>query len=225
MHRIAVSTVLIVSLLACSVSAVGAQEDQPAHTPAPDAKDLFCVRASDEVEASRLGEAVVAEAVTITVVPDAACAPNAALSTLSDAEHFGVFMGHVLDTIPTLMALRNEPRTVPQPGPAETWLADLAADPDAMAAYVASLDRLVAMMDDELAWLAAHPPRPCWAGVHAAWQAWYEQSAAATRSLARALRAQDVDLLIEANADIKALEASGYPDVYSLGQTCWPLSG
>ena len=222
MPRIAVSTILVVGLFAGSATGVAAQEDQAGHTPAPDAEDLFCVRASDEVEADRLGEAVAAETVTITVVPDAACAPDAALS---DAEHFGVFMGHVLDTIPTLTALRNEPRTVPEPGPADTWLADLAADPDVMAAYVAFADRLVAIMDDELGWLDAHPPRPCWAAVHEAWQVWFEQSAVATRTLATALRVQDVDLLIEANAGINALEASGYPDVYSLGQTCWPLSG
>ena len=225
MSKIAVSTILAAGLFVGSASGVVAQEDQAGHTPAPDAEGLFCVRASDPVEAGRLPEAIVAGTVTITVVPDAACAPEAELAALSDAEHFGAFMGHVLDTIPTLTALRNEPRTVPEPGPASTWLAELASDPDAMAAYVAFADRLVAIMDDELAWLEAHPPRPCWAAVHEGWQAWFEQSAVATRSLATALRAQDVDLLIEANADIQALEASGYPDVYSLGQTCWPLSG
>ncbi len=55
------------------------EEGGSGQVPDLDTGDLFCVRASDEVEADRLQEAVVAEAVTITVVARAECVPDAAL--------------------------------------------------------------------------------------------------------------------------------------------------
>jgi hypothetical protein len=216
-------SIVAIGLLAGSAIGVLAQEQGSGQVRAGDAKDLHCVRTSTEVEAERLHEAVVAEAVTITVVPDAECAPDDALDALSDAEHFGAFSGHALDVISSVTAIRAEPRTVPQAEDAETWLAELAADPDAMAANLALFDRLVAFLEDELAWLEAHPPRPCWAGGHEAWRDWSSKLATNSRSFSTALRAQDVGLLVQANADLKAIQASEAPDIFSLGRTCWAL--
>jgi len=223
MSRTGVSTILAIGLLAGSEIGVVAQEDGSGQVFALGTGDLFCVHASDEVEADRLQEAVVAEAVTITVVPEAECAPDAALDVLSDAEHFGVFMGHTLGVLSSMAAIQAEPRPVSQAEDVEAWLAELAADPDAMAATLTHFDRTVAFLEGELAWLEAHPPRPCWAGGHEAWRGWSDQMADHARSWSTALRAQDVGLLIQANADLKAIQAGEAPDVFSLGQTCWPL--
>lgn len=213
--------ILVCGLLAASSVGVVAQEDGPGPTSAQGQSDLYCVRVSGEVEAERLHGAIVAEAVTITVVPDAECVPDAALDMLSDAEHFGVFMGHVLETIPTMMALRDEPRMIPEGAPARAWLAELSADPAALAAYVASSDRLVALLEDEIAWLEAHPPRTCWATVHKAFGDWYEEIAAVMRSNSTAVRTQDAELLGRTYVDLQALDARDPPDINSSGQTCW----
>lgn len=163
--KAALGAILACGLLAGSAVRGAAQEDVPGPTSAHGTSDLYCVRISGEVEAERLPEAVVAGAVTITVVAVAECAPDEALAALSDAEHFGAFMGHVLETIPTMTALRDEPRMIPKGAPAHAWLAELSADPAALEAYVASSDRLVALLEDEIAWLDAHPPQSCWAAV------------------------------------------------------------
>ena len=224
MPKTGISAVLIIGLLAGSAIGVVAQEDGSGPVLALDTGDLFCVLASDEVEADRLHEAIVAEAVTITVVPKAECAPDAALDAPSDAEHFGVFMGHVLETIPTMTALRDEPRMIPEGAPARTWLAELAADPAVLEAYVASSDRLVALLEDEIAWLEAHPSRSCWAVVHEAFGDWYGEITAVMRSMSTAIRTQDAELLGRTYVDLRALDARNPPDINSLGQTCWDFA-
>jgi len=224
MPKTGISAILVIGLLAGSVIGVVAQEDGSGQALAPDTGDLFCVRASGEVGAERLNEAVVAAEVTVTVVPDAECAPDTALDALSDGEHFGVFLGHFVDLVPSATAILDAWATVPQIGgraDLETWLADLAADPDVMAATLANLDRFVAWVDDELAWLEAHPPRPCYAGFHEAWRGWLDQAAAITRSFTLALRTQDVELLTRVMADIEAFDAITIPDMSS--QTCWNM--
>lgn len=219
--RAGLGAILVCGLLASLAFRVAAQDDGPGPTSVQDPSDLYCMRVSEEVAAERLHEAVVAGAVTITVVPDAECAPDAALDALSNAEHFGVFMGHVLETIPTLTALRDEPRMIPEGAPARAWLAELSADPAALEAYVASSDRLVALLEDEIAWLEAHPPRTCWATVHKAFGDWYEEIAAVMRSNSTAVRTQDAELLGRTYVDLQALDARDPPDINTLGQTCW----
>jgi hypothetical protein len=224
MSKTYICAILVIGLLAGSAIGVVAQEEGSGQVLTPDTGDLFCVRASEQVEAERLQESVVAEAVTITVMPDAECASGAALDALSDAEHFGVYMGHMLDTALSVMAIGDELTTLPEvEGDVETWLTETVADSDTMAEVLAVFGRFVAVVDDELAWLEAHPPRPCYAGLHEAWRDWLDQGAAVFASVTTALRAQDVESLIQASADMQVFEISGLPDLDMSSQTCWPV--
>jgi hypothetical protein len=91
-------------------------------------------------------------------------------------------------------------------------------------AYVASSDRLVALLEHEIAWLDAHPPRSCWAAVHEAFGDWYEEIAAVMRSVSTAIRTQDAELLGRTYVDLQALDARNPADINSLGQTCWEFA-
>jgi hypothetical protein len=211
-----ISAALVTGLTATLIAAPVAGQEQTE----------LCLTVSVGEDAGLGSPVMVRDGITsglIEVVSVDECTQDAALDALSDAEHFGVFMGHALGVLSSMTAMRAELRMIPQAADAETWLAELAGDPDAMAAYVAQFDRTVAFLEDEVAWLEAHPPRPCWAESHEAWRDRTNNLAANGRIFSTALRAQDVGLLVQANADLQAIKAGEWPDLFSLGQACWPL--
>lgn len=159
---------------------------------------------------------------------DAGTAPDVSLDALSDAEHYGMFLGHVTEAVPAMLATmtttaQSLPTVTVEDGDYAGWFDEVLADPDAMAANLAAVDRFVAIFDEELAWLDAHPPRPCWAESHAAWRDWTDQAATGIRNLALALREEDLELLLQGVAEQEAFMGSAPPDLSS-GQTCWELA-
>ncbi len=232
MPKTRISAILVIGLLAGSVIGVGAQEDGSGQALAPDTGDLYCVRASAGAEPERLNEAVTAEEVTITVVPDDECASDEALDALSDAEHYGVYVGHLDDLGPSLTTMLDEWSALPSLGAEakairdfDAWLAELDANPSTVALYLDTLDRSAALLEDEVAWLGSHPPRPCYAGEHEAWHDWMVQGAGVVRGLANAVRARELESIVQASADVDAFQARMPVGVGESMEACWPFLG